>query len=93
MPESVDNEVLPGGSDMSNFLPSKRGFKMACLNINSLVKHVDELRAVLAEFSFHILVIKILCETKLDESIKSSELDMPGYDFIRRDRNHDMVEG
>ena len=57
MPESVDNEVLPVGSDMSNFLPSKRGFKMACLNINSLVKHADELTAVLAEFSFDILVI------------------------------------
>ena len=57
MPESVDNEVLPVGSDMSNFLLSKRGFKMACLNINSLVKHADELRAVLAEFSFDILVI------------------------------------
>ena len=57
MPESVDNEVLPVGSDMSNFLPSKRSFKMACLNINSLVNHADELRAVLAEFSFDILVI------------------------------------
>ena len=30
---------------------------MACLNINSLVKHADELTAVLAEFSFDILVI------------------------------------
>ncbi|CAH3032029.1 unnamed protein product, partial [Porites evermanni] len=58
MPESVDNEVLPGSSgpsNMSNFLPSKRGFKMGCLNFNSLVKHVDELRALLAEFSFDIL--------------------------------------
>lgn len=60
MPVSVDNEVLPGSSgpsNMSNFLPSKRGFKMGCLNFNSLVKHVDELRALLAEFSFDILVI------------------------------------
>ena len=39
--------------DMSNFLPAKRGFKMACLYINSLVKHVGELRVLLlAEFSF-----------------------------------------
>ena len=32
--------------DMSNFLPAKRGFKMACLYINSLIKHVGELRVL-----------------------------------------------
>ena len=69
---------------MPNFLPAKRGFKMACLNINSLVKHVDELRVLLAEFSIDILAIN---ETKLDESINSSELHISGYEFIRRDRN------
>ena len=57
---------------------------MAFLNINSLVKHVDELRVFLAEFSFDILAIN---ETKLDESIKSSELHIPCHEFIRRDRN------
>jgi len=69
---------------MSNSLPAKRGFKIACLNINSLAKHVDELKVLLAQFSFDILAIN---ETKLDESIKSSELHKPGYEFIRRDRN------
>jgi len=58
---------------------------MACLNINSLVKHVDELRVSLVEFSFDILAI--INETNLEESIKSSELHLPGYEFIRRDRN------
>ena len=57
---------------------------MACLNINNLVKHFDELRVFLAEFSFNILAID---KTKLDESIKSSELHIPGYEFIRRGRN------
>ena len=56
---------------------------MACLN-SSLVKHVDELKVLLAQFSFDILANN---ETKLDESIKSSELHIPGYEFIRRDRN------
>ena len=60
---------------MTNFLPAKRGFKMPCLNINSLVKHVDELRVLLVEFSINILAIN---ETKLDQSIKSSELHIPG---------------
>ena len=57
---------------------------MACLNINNLVKHFDELRVFLAEFSFNILAIN---KTKLDESIKSSELHIPGYEFIRRGKN------
>lgn len=48
------------------------------------VKHVDELKVLLAQFSFDILANN---ETKLDESIKSSELHIPGYEFIRRDRN------
>ena len=52
---------------MSNFLPARHGFKMACLNINRLVKHDEELRVLLAEFSIDILAIN---ETKLDESIK-----------------------
>ena len=87
LPESVENEISAASSSLSNassFLPAKPGFKMACLNINSLVKHVDELRVLLSEFSVDILSIN---ETKLDESIKSSELHIPGYEFIRRDRS------
>ena len=53
---------------------------MAFLNIHSLVKHVDELRVFLAEFSFDIRAIN-------DESLKSSKLHIPGYEFIRHDRN------
>jgi len=52
--------------------------------LKSFVKHVDELKVLLAQFSFDILAIN---ETKLDESIKSFELHIPGYEFIRRDRN------
>ena len=45
---------------------------------------VDELRVLLSEFSVDILSID---ETKLDESIKSSELHIPGYEFIFCDRS------
>ena len=65
-------------------LPANLGFKMACLNINGLVKHFDELRVLLAEFSVVILGIN---ETRLEESIKSSELHIPSLEFIRCDRN------
>ena len=38
LPESVENAVHSGSSGLSyvsNFLPAKHGFKMACLNINN----------------------------------------------------------
>ena len=34
----------------NNFLPTKRGFKMASLNITSLTKHIDELRNLFANY-------------------------------------------
>ena len=60
------------------------GFKIAGLNINSLTKHIDELRIFLTDCSIDILSIK---ETKLDDSITSCEVQIPGYEFIRHDRN------
>ena len=54
------------------------------MNINSLTKHIDELRTLLFDFSIDIISIN---ETKLDDTIKSCEVHIPGYEFIRRDRN------
>ena len=62
LPELVDNEVhwgSSGPSNMSNFLPAKRGFKTACLNINSLVKYVDELRVSFL-LSFHFIFWQLM---------------------------------
>ena len=75
---------------MSSFLPAIRGFKCVCLNIKILVKHVDDFRVFFGEFSFDIPAIN---EIKLDESIKSSELHILGYEFIRRDRNRHVGGG
>ena len=52
-------------------VPKGRGFKMACLNINSLTKHIDELRIVLSNQCVDILAIN---ETKLDGSICDNEV-------------------
>ena len=44
-----------------------RGLVMACLNINSLVSHIDDLRVFMSQFKdIDILAIK---ETKLDATI------------------------
>ena len=46
---------------------------MAFLNITSLTKHIDELRILLANYP-------------LDEGILNSEIYIPGYEIVRRDR-------
>ena len=51
------------------------------LNVNSLLKHVDEIRIMLTKYPFDILAIN---ETKLDSD---SEIDKNGYIIIRKDRN------
>ena len=56
---------------------------MVCLNINSLTKHIDELRIVLSNQCVDILAIN---ETKLDVSICDDEVTVEGYNIIRGDR-------
>ena len=61
-----------------------KGIKIASLNINSLLKHIDEIRVLLTEYTFDILAIN---ESKIDNSISDNELHIFGYDIIRKDRN------
>ena len=68
----------------NNFLPTKRGFKMASLNITSLTKHIDELRILIANYPLAVISIN---ETRLDQGILNSEIYVPGYEIVRRDRN------
>ena len=57
---------------------------MACLNINSLVSHIDDLRIFMSQSKgIDILAIN---ETKLDSTIKDNEVHLPGYDVVRKDR-------
>ena len=73
---------------ISDFIPSRRGFRKAHLNINSLTKHIDELRILLFDYSIDIISIN---ETKVDDTMKSCEVHIPGYDLIRREET-DKVE-
>ena len=63
--------------------PAKRGFKIACLNITSLPKHIDELRVFLSELWFDVFAVN---ETRLHEIISDDEVRIEGYDIVRRDR-------
>ena len=61
-----------------------RGLVMACLKINSLVSHIDDLRVITNQLKdIDILAVS---ETKLDPTIKDSEVHLPGYDVVRKDR-------
>ena len=56
---------------------------MAFLNITSLTKHIDELRILLANYPLDVISIN---ESRLDEGILNSEIYIPGYEIVRRDR-------
>ena len=60
-----------------------RGIAIACLNINSLTAHIDELRVFMRDSKIDILAIN---ESKLDKAINDHEVYIPGYEIVRRDK-------
>ena len=78
-----DNLDCTGHDLRTTNVPS--GLKMCCLNINSLVKHFDELKVFIESEEPHIFGIN---ETKLDGTVTDEELRTEHYhDIIRKDRN------
>ena len=66
------------------YLSNIRGFKIASLNITSLVAHIDELKIVMTD---RIPDLLCLNETRLDESISDNTVKIGDYQCIRKDRN------
>ena len=52
---------------------------MYCLNVNSLLKHLDELRIMADEHKPHIICLN---ETKLDNDVRDAELAIDGFHKI-----------
>ena len=67
-----------------------RGFKLAGLNVRSLVNHIDELRVLLATSPIDVLAIN---ETWLNPTISDNDVYIPEYDIIRRDRAFKSANG
>ncbi len=65
-------------------LNSKNVLKIANLNVNSLLKHIDEIRILLSDNPLDILAIN---ESKIDSLISDSELYINNYSIVRFDRN------
>ena len=62
----------------------EKGLKCIQLNIVSLIKNLDELKCILIENRVHVCALN---ETRLDSEIDNSEIEIPGYTIIRKDRN------
>ena len=56
---------------------------MACLNITSLPRHIDELRIILHSKCLDLLAVN---ETRLHEIIADHEVSIDGYNNVCRDR-------
>ena len=61
-----------------------KGSKIASLNVNSLLKHIDEIRHLLFKFPFDIFAIN---KSKIDDSITDGEISISGFNLIRKDRS------
>ena len=63
---------------------NEKGIAIASINVNGLVKHIDEIKLLLIEKNIHILAIN---ETKLDETIEDNIISIDKYKLHRKDRN------
>ena len=60
------------------------GLKIYCLNVNSVLKHLDELQIMAVDKQPHIICLN---ETKLDGDIEDEELSIEGFqNIIHKDR-------
>ena len=74
----------PADGKTSLSLYGGRGLVMACLNINGLLCHINNLRLFLE--SHKEIDILAINETKIDQSIHDREIFLSGYQVVRKDR-------
>ena len=84
VPDPVSSITDKNVSSTAN-RPFVGSLKIYCLNKNSLLKHVDELRIMVEEYSPHITCLN---ETKLNNDIGNEELRIEGlHEIIGKDRS------
>ena len=74
----------PSNCDFLSNIKTLNGFKIAALNIASLVRHIDELKKVMSSQTLDILAIN---KTRLDSTIADKDISIIGYNVIRKDRS------
>ena len=95
MGERRDNATDKGQSavnqkDEPSLIKKSRWFKIAHLNIRSLIKHVDEFRIFLRNEQFDRISVN---ETMLDDTVCDHEITIKGHDTVRKDRisDHSLI--
>jgi len=68
----------------NEIISASRGFKMGFVNINSLTRHYNELLVFMANQNLDVLALN---ETKLDYRSSTDDINIPGYNCIRKDRD------
>ena len=63
---------------------NKKGLHFLHININSLLPKIDELKCIANKTKAAIIGIT---ESKLDHTVSDLEVNLPGYDILRCDRN------
>ena len=63
---------------------SDKGFKFCHLNIASLLKNIDEVRLFTNANNVDVFALN---ETRLDDSVSESEISVPMYNVVRKDRD------
>ena len=66
----------------------KKGLHFLHININSLLSKKDEIRCIANKTKSAVIGIT---ETKLNHTVPDSEVNFPGYDILRYDRNRNGV--
>ena len=61
-----------------------KGLKIASLNINIIIEHINELKVLMESNPIDILAIN---ESKIDDTVSDNEIHINGYNIIRNDRN------
>ena len=61
-----------------------RGFKIASINVASLLLHIEEIRIIMADQRLDLLAVN---ETRLNSTITDDSIHINGYSIIRNDRN------
>ena len=79
----MQNNLSNQGNPL-NFLNNIKSLRIASLNVNSIVKHIDEMRILLESKSIDILLIH---ESKIDDTVLDNEIYISDYKIIRNDRN------
>ena len=86
VPNDKQSDLKENNACPLEIIQNLKGFRIGHINIASLTKYIDQLQIYLQKESFDILSVN---ETRLDEHIIDSIVNINGYSIVRNDRNRD----